>query len=86
VRGSLEKAAKWSREHDRPIFLGAFGSFSKADIESRASWTRFVATEARRLGFSWAYWEFCSEFGVYDPQAKAWREQFKQALRTSNTE
>ncbi len=79
---ALEKAAKWSREYNRPVFLGEFGAFSKADIESRASWTRFVAMEARRLGFSWAYWEFCSGFGVYDPQTKAWHEPLKQALLT----
>ncbi len=49
-------------------------------MESRALWTRFVSGEANRLGLSWAYWEFCSGFGAYDPQAKAWREPLKAAL------
>jgi endoglucanase len=80
VRGSLEQAAKWSREHGRPVFLGEFGAFSKADMDSRARWTHFVAAEARRLGFSSAYWEFCSGFGAYDPQSGTWRSLLKNAL------
>jgi endoglucanase len=80
VRGEFEKAAAWGREHGRPVFLGEFGAFEAADMESRARWTRFVAAEAQRQGFSWAYWEFCSGFGAYDPQASRWREPLKAAL------
>jgi len=80
VRTDLEKAARWGRDHDRPLFLGEFGAFSRADIQSRANWTRQVAQEANRLGFSWAYWEFCSGFGAYDPAAERWREPLKGAL------
>ena len=28
----------------------------------------------------WAYWEFGSGFGAYDPQAKAWRQPLRKAL------
>lgn len=80
VRTDLEKAARWGREHGRPLFLGEFGAFSKADIQSRANWTRQVAQEANRLGISWAYWEFSSGFGAYDPAAERWREPLKSAL------
>jgi endoglucanase len=80
LRQSLERAAKWAKDHDRPLFLGEFGAYSGADMESRVRWTRFLAREAERLGFSWAYWEFAAGFGVYDPRAKAWREPLKAAL------
>ncbi len=80
VRKSLERAAAWGRKHDRPIFLGEFGAFQEADLESRARWTGWVSREARRLGFSSAYWEFCSGFGVYDAKDRAWREPLKAAL------
>ncbi|MFA6287838.1 MAG: glycoside hydrolase family 5 protein [Opitutaceae bacterium] len=80
LRTSLEKAARWGRVQNRPIFLGEFGAYSTGDMESRARWTRFVAGQANRLSLSWAYWEFCSGFGAYDPQAKAWREPLKAAL------
>lgn len=80
VTKQLEKAAAWAKKNDRPMFLGEFGAYQEADTESRARWTRFVAREAERLGFSWAYWEFCSGFGAYDPKADAWRDPLKAAL------
>jgi len=80
VRKRFEQAAAWAKKHDRPVFLGEFGAFSAADMDSRARWTRFVAREAERLGWSWAYWEFCAGFGVYDPKADMWREPLKAAL------
>jgi endoglucanase len=80
IRKEFRKAAAWAKEHDRPVFLGEFGAFEAADMASRARWTRFVAREAERLGFSWAYWEFCSGFGAYDRQAGAWRKPLEAAL------
>lgn len=80
VRKQLEKAAAWAKEKDRPVFLGEFGAYEAADLPSRARWTGFVAREAERLGFSWAYWEFCSGFGAYDPKTNAWREPLRSAL------
>jgi endoglucanase len=80
IRKQFDKAAEWAKKHDRPIFLGEFGAFQAADMDSRARWTRFVVREAEKLGFSWCYWEFCSGFGAYDPQARGWREPLKAAL------
>jgi endoglucanase len=80
IRKSLERAAAWGKAQDRPIFLGEFGAFEAGDMESRARWTRFVTREAERLGFSWAYWEFCSGFGAYDPKTDTWRDALKAAL------
>lgn len=80
VRRSLEKAAAWGKKHDRPIFLGEYGAYQEADMESRARWTAFVTAEARRLGFSTAYWEFCSGFGAYDAAAARWRDPLRTAL------
>lgn len=80
IRKQLEKAAAWGKAQERPIFLGEFGAFQEADMDSRARWTTFVASEAERLGFSWAYWEFCSGFGAYDPKADKWRDPLKAAL------
>jgi endoglucanase len=39
-----------------------------------------VAREAEKWGFSWSYWEFCSEFGAYDPVARRWRRPLLNAL------
>ena len=80
ISQQLEKAAAWAKTHDRPIFLGEFGAYQEADLESRARWMRFVARQAERLGFRWAYWEFCAGFGAYDPNDGVWRESLRSAL------
>ena len=76
----FDKAAAWGVEHQRPIYLGEFGAYSKSPIEGRAQWTAFVVQTANAHSFPWTYWEFCSGFGVYDPAAKAWREPLLRAL------
>jgi len=80
VRKDFDAAAKWAKDHNRPVFLGEFGTYHRADPASRAAWTRAVVREAEARGWSWAYWEFASGFGVYDPRAKAWREPLLAAL------
>jgi len=80
VTKAFDKAAAWGGAHQRPIFLGEFGAFSKGDMAARARWTAFVARTAESHGFPWTYWEFCSGFGVYDPQAQAWRQPLLDAL------
>lgn len=87
MRKAFDSVAKWSKEHNRPIYLGEFGSYSKADLDSRITWTKAVATEAARRGFSLAYWEFGAGFGLYDPQAKAWRTPLRDSvLRSASDE
>ena len=76
----FEKAAAWGKKNNRPMYLGEFGAYSAADMDSRAAWTRAIAQEAQKHGFGFAYWEFCSGFGAYDPTADAWRGPLKSAL------
>jgi endoglucanase len=80
IRTRFEKAANWAKKHGVPVFLGEFGAYHEADMDSRVRWTRFVVSEAERLGFSWAYWEFCAGFGAYDPKTENWCEPLKAAL------
>ena len=80
LQKDLDKAAAWGKENKRPLYLGEFGAYSKADMDSRAKWTRAVAREAEKREMSWGYWEFGSGFGAYDPAAKAWRKPLLNAL------
>jgi endoglucanase len=74
-------AAGWGKENNRPIYLGEFGTFNKADMDSRARWTKAVADTATEYGFSMTYWEFChTNFGIYDPKTKTWNKQLLEAL------
>lgn len=76
----FDQVADWAQRHNVPILLGEFGVYSKAPQASRVRWTEFVRREAERHGFAWAYWEFASGFGIYDPEAKVVREDLLKAL------
>ena len=80
LRNDFERAATWSKQNHRPLYLGEFGAYREANKDDRALWTRAVAREAEKWGFSWSYWEFCSEFGAYDPAARRWRRPLLNAL------
>jgi endoglucanase len=80
VESKLKVAADWSKQNNRPIFLGEFGSYDKGDIESRVLYTAFVARTAEKLGFCWAYWQFDSDFIVYDVNREQWVRPILNAL------
>jgi endoglucanase len=85
LRSDLNTAAQWADEHDRPIYLGEFGAYTKADIDSRAIWTTSVARIAEEYKFSWSYWEFCAGFGIYEPHTRTWNEPLVEALLPSKS-
>ncbi|MFZ4549972.1 MAG: glycoside hydrolase family 5 protein [Bacteroidales bacterium] len=72
IDSKLKVAADWSKANDRPIFLGEFGAYDKGDMESRARYTAHVARTAEKFGFSWAYWQFDSDFIVYNIEKESW--------------
>jgi len=80
VRDTFAKVTAWAKEHRRPIFLGEFGAYDKAPLESRTRYTDFVARTAEAAGWSWAYWQFDSDFILWDMQRDAWVEPILKAL------
>jgi endoglucanase len=80
IARDFDLVADWAERRNVRILLGEFGAYSRADLDSRVRWTAFVRGEAERHGFAWAYWEFGSGFGAYDPEAKTWREDLLKAL------
>jgi endoglucanase len=80
VRADMQRAAAWACARGRPLFLGEFGTIANANLAARAEWTRLVRSEAERLGMSWAYWDFATDFGVFDVRRHVWRTVLRQAL------
>ena len=80
----FDRAQEWSESTGVPLWLGEFGAYSTADMDSRARWTATVRTEAEAHGFSWAYWEFGAGFGVYDRVAQKWRQPLLDSLIPEN--
>lgn len=77
---AFDVAAGYARRTGRPVHLGEFGAYSKADYASRVRWTRAVREAVESRGISWAYWEFASGFGIYDPETGEIRDELAAAL------
>lgn len=69
-----------AKQKNIPVHVGEFGAYSKADIESRARWTTFLARWFEEQGFSWAYWEFSAGFGIYNPATQQYNTKLVDAL------
>ena len=80
IAHAMETARQWSVATGYPLFLGEFGSYEKADLDSRATYTRIVRDEAERRGIPWAVWELASTFGVWSPRTGDWIEPLRKAL------
>jgi endoglucanase len=80
VEADFAKVTAWSKQHLRPIYLGEFGAYDKAPHEARLRYTDFVARTAEAAGWSWGYWQFDSDFILWDMQRDAWVEPIRQAL------
>lgn len=80
VEKHFHQAAEWGRKHRRPLYLGEFGAYGKAPMESRIRWTRFVRQTAEKHRMAWAYWEFGAGFGAYDRKENRWRPGLLKAL------
>ncbi|MFC1539404.1 glycoside hydrolase family 5 protein [Candidatus Latescibacterota bacterium] len=77
-------AQKWSKVNNRPILLGEFGAYERADMDSRVKYTSFVARTAEEFGWSFAAWQFDSDFIVYDIDKGEWNEPIYRALVPEN--
>jgi len=84
VRDDFSRVAAWARAHDRPIFLGEFGAYDRGAMDARARYTDVVARTAESFGWSWAYWQFDSDFILYDIPAGRWVEPIRDALIPAN--
>jgi endoglucanase len=80
VKTDFDIAQAWSKLHNRPLTLGEFGAYEKADMPSRVRWTNFIARQAESRNWSWSYWQFDSDFIVYDIDKDTWVTPIFDAL------
>jgi len=80
IGNDFQTIARWSQDNRRPVYIGEFGSYSRAGMSDRVYWTGLITQHARQHGFSWAYWEFCSTFGIYDPTEARWHRMLLHQL------
>jgi endoglucanase len=72
VNADFDMAQEWSKKYNRPLTLGEFGAYEKGDMASRLRWTNYIARQAEARNWSWSYWQFDSDFIVYDIDKDEW--------------
>ncbi|HJP68886.1 MAG TPA: glycoside hydrolase family 5 protein [Sphingomicrobium sp.] len=82
LRQDFDTVAAWSAANRRPVLLGEFGAYDKSGtpISLRVAYTNAVRCEAERHRFGWAYWQFDSDFIVWDMKASGWVKPIRDAL------
>jgi endoglucanase len=80
IDADFDMVQKWSKAHNRPIFLGEFGALETSPIEMRAAWDSGVARAAEKRGWAWAYWQFDGNFIVWDMGKDGWVRPILDAL------
>jgi endoglucanase len=70
----------YAKQNNWPLYLGEFGAYNKADMDSRAKWTKAIREMATKYNMTWCYWEFCAGFGAYDPATNEWIDPLRAAL------
>jgi len=91
VRTSLEGVANWRITHDRPVFMGEFGTGIYGDANSRCNWVTLMGDLIDEFDFNWCYWDWggvapadFSMFNSVPPSASTIEPCFAQALGLYN--
>jgi endoglucanase len=80
IAADFNRAVEWARAHTRPLYLGEYGAYEKAELGARTRWTAAVVSEADARAIPSAYWELRASFGLYDLEKKQWRRELLEAV------
>lgn len=64
----LDDAVAWSRHFGRPVHLGEFGAYQKADPASRSRYVRDFRLAAEKRKLPWTMWDWKAGFGYWDSE------------------
>lgn len=68
--GELKLASEWSDYYGRPVYLGEFGAFTRADPESRARFYEAFRRTCEQDKLGWAIWDWSAGFHYWDPHTE----------------
>lgn len=66
VAAEIRLAAQWGRHWNRPMHLGEFGVYTRADQASRAHYCEVVRRECEEQGIGWCLWDWKASFDYWD--------------------
>jgi endoglucanase len=79
-RGAVRLAKEWADYYGRPVHVGEFGCYIKADPESRARFYGDFRAALDEAGLGWAMWDWKAGFHYWDPQADRPAPGMREAL------
>jgi endoglucanase len=78
--GELKLAHEWSDYYGRPVHVGEFGCFTKADPESRIHFYEAFRRECEREKLGWAIWDWSAGFRYWDHRTHQPVKGMREAL------
>jgi endoglucanase len=79
-QGSIDQAQEWSEYYGRPIHVGEFGCFTKADPVSRANYYRAFRESSEKAGIGWAIWDWKAVFHYWNDKTDKPEPGMREAL------
>jgi endoglucanase len=79
-RGVVRQAKQWSDYYGRPVHVGEFGCYIKADPESRARYLGDIRRAMEEAELGWALWDWKAGFRYWDPRANRPEPGLHEAL------
>jgi endoglucanase len=74
------RANQWSRKNNVPLYMGEFGVINNVKGSARLEWIKYVRTLAETYNISWSYWNFYSDFGIFDINENHWDKDILLSL------
>ncbi len=75
----------WAQTNSVPVYLGEYGALDSADTLCRVLYTSFITKEAINRQWSFAYWKYSGDFGIYDDSLNLTRDFLVDALLEPET-
>ncbi|HEY5040613.1 MAG TPA: glycoside hydrolase family 5 protein [Verrucomicrobiae bacterium] len=66
--GKIKYARAWSDFYGRPVHIGEFGAFTKADAQSRANFYAAFRHAAENEHLGWCIWDWSASFRYWDKE------------------
>jgi endoglucanase len=78
--GKLKYLHAWSDHYGRPVHLGEFGAYIKADEQSRANFYSAFRRTAETEQLGWCIWDWSANFRYWDKKNNAPMPGMREAL------
>jgi endoglucanase len=80
IDAAVAQIKEWSAHYGRPVYLGEFGAYTKADTASRAHYYRAFREALESAGIGWAIWDWKAGFRYWNEETNKPEPGMREAL------